>query len=49
VELLVDDGLCEGFEGGLLGAETDGEGAGFFDEAGEFGVGGGEEGGGVGG
>ena len=42
VELLVDDGLDEGFEGGLGAGEAQGEGAGAGDELGEFGVGGGE-------
>ena len=49
VELLVDDALDEGFEGGLGAGELKGEGAGALDEASEFGIGGGElaEGGGV--
>jgi hypothetical protein len=49
VELLVDDGLGEGFEGGLLGGEAHGERAGAGDERGEFGVGGREVRDGVGG
>jgi len=49
MELLVDDGLGEGFEGGLVGGEAEGEGAGAGDEFGEFGVGGGEGGYGLGG
>jgi len=48
VELLVDDGLGEGFKWGLVGGEAEGEGAGAGDEFGEFGVGGGEGGGGYG-
>jgi len=39
VELLVDDGLGEGLEGGLGAGELEGEGAGASDEAGESGVG----------
>ena len=42
VELLIDDGFGEGFEGGLGGGELHGEGAGACDEFAEFGVGGGE-------
>ncbi len=42
VELLVDYGFGEGFEGRLVGGEAQGEGAGAGDEPGEFGVGGGE-------
>ena len=42
VELLVDDGLDEGFEGGLGAGDAHGEGAGALDEAAELGVGGGE-------
>ena len=47
VELLIDDGFGEGFEGGLAGGEAHGEGAGSGDEAGEFGVCGGERGDGL--
>jgi len=49
VELLVDDGLDERLEGGLLGGEAYVKGAGFGDEFCEFGVGGGERGRGFGG
>jgi antitoxin component of MazEF toxin-antitoxin module len=49
VELLVEDGLREGLEGRLLRGQAEGEGAGLRDEAGEFGVGGGERGDGDGG
>ena len=42
VELLVDDALDQGFEGGLGAGELHGEGAGALDEFAEFGVGGGE-------
>jgi hypothetical protein len=42
VELLVDDGFDEGFEGGLGAGYAQGEGAGALDELAEFGVGGGE-------
>jgi len=42
VELLVDDGLGEGFKGGLAGGETHGERADAGDQLREFGVGGGE-------
>ncbi len=44
VELLVDDGLGEGLEGGLGAGEPEGEGAGALNEAAQFGVGGGERG-----
>ncbi len=44
VELLIDDGLEQGFKGRGGGCELHGEGAGALDEAGEFGVGGGEGG-----
>jgi hypothetical protein len=44
VELLIDDGLGESFEGGLLATDAHGEGARTRDELGEFGVGGGERG-----
>ena len=44
VELLVDDGFGEGFEGRLVGRETEGDGTGGGDEPGELGVGGGERG-----
>jgi hypothetical protein len=42
VELLVDDGLGEGFKGGLLRGQAHCEGAGAGDELGKPGVGGGE-------
>ena len=42
MELLVDDGFGEGFEGGLGGGELHGEGARAVDELAEFGVGGGK-------
>ena len=42
VELLVDDGFGEGFEGGLGGGKLHGEGACTLDELAEFGVGDGE-------
>jgi hypothetical protein len=48
VELLVDDGFGEGFKGGLLRGEAQGEGANASDEPGEPGVGGGERGDGLG-
>ena len=41
VELLVDDGFDEGFEGGLGAGYAHGEGAGAYDELAEFGIGGG--------
>jgi hypothetical protein len=42
VELLVDDALDEGLEGGLRAGDAEVEGAGSFEESGEFWVGGGE-------
>ena len=42
VELLIDDGFDEGLEGGLGAGEAEGEGARALNEAGEFGVCGGE-------
>ena len=42
VELLIDDGLDERFEGRLGAGDAQGEGAGAFDELAEFGIGGGE-------
>jgi len=42
VELLVDDGLGEGFKRGLPAGEARGEGASPRHQPGEFGVGGGE-------
>jgi len=42
VELLVDDGLGEGFKGRLGTGEFEGEGASPLDEAAEFGIGSGE-------
>ena len=42
VELLVNDALDEGLEGGLSAGEAEGEGTAALDEAGEFGIGGGE-------
>ena len=42
VELLIDDGFDEGFEGGLGAGDAHGEGAGALDELAEFGIGGGE-------
>ncbi len=41
VELLIDDGFNEGFEGGLGTGNAHGERAGAFDEFAEFGIGGG--------
>jgi hypothetical protein len=41
VELLIDDGFDEGFEGGLGAGDAHGEGAGAFDEVAEPGIGGG--------
>ncbi len=49
VELLVDDGFDEGFEGGLGAGYAHGEGAGALDELAESGVGGGENRNGFGG
>ena len=48
VELLIDDGLGEGFEGGLLPGEAGGEGAGQGNKLGELRVGGGQRGYGLG-